>query len=176
MQNWGEQLGGMLDKYKSGGGQDASAVKSDFEQVTRNVDHGSLAAGLLSAFRSQGPGGFGPMVKTLFMHGDPHQKAGLLTTLLSTMGPGLAKDLLGRINAGPLQAAAARPDQKVTVDEGTQVSPDAVQQIATEAATRKPEVMDQVSGFAAGHPQLVKNLEGGHLASILSHVAGQGRV
>jgi hypothetical protein len=50
------------------------------------------------------------------------------------------------------------------------VTPEQVQTIATHAQTRNPSIVDEVSGFYAQHPQVVKALGGLALTIALQHI------
>ncbi|MDQ6705190.1 MAG: hypothetical protein M3Z85_04385, partial [Acidobacteriota bacterium] len=90
------------------------------------------------------------------------QQAGLLNHLLSSLGPGTLSSLAasGAMAAPPgaLSGMLSGGHTQVTPEQAQQIPPDVVQQIAAHAEKNNPSVVDQVSGFYAQHPDLVKGL------------------
>jgi hypothetical protein len=105
------------------------------------------------------------MLANLFSHSDANQRAGVINQLLTSISPetlaavpglgGLASMLRG----GPLSA-----------EQANQVSPSQVQQMADHAERQNSSVVDQVSGFYAQHPQLMKAAGGLALTIALQHM------
>jgi hypothetical protein len=92
---WTDALGEVLNKYTAASGG-AAAAPADPHQDYRNVAESSppnvLADALAHSFRSDATPSFPEMVAGLFRHSNPDQKAGLLSQLLASIGPGaLAK-------------------------------------------------------------------------------------
>ena len=56
----------------------------------------------------------------------------------------------------PVATGFATAGQSVTPQQAQDVSPEAVQTIARQAATRDPSIMDKAASFYAQHPTLVK--------------------
>jgi hypothetical protein len=159
-----EELSGVLGKYAGGGGAQASEeeVHRDFDQVTAQGAHPGLADGLAAAFRSDKTPPFAHMLGSMFGHGNPQQRAGLLNTLIEAAGGGVA----GRVLGGGLGQAG-----RLSAQDAQRISPDAARALAHEAEQRDPSVVDRVSQFSAGHPGLVKSLGTAALSLVLAHVA-----
>ena len=114
------------------------------------------------------------MVSQMFGRSDPHQQAGLLNQILSSLGPAavaaLGSGVLGRIfGSGHDAAAGAVPT--VTPDQASRLSPDDVRDIAAQAEKKNPGVIDTVGGFYAQHPDLVKGIGAMGLAVLLGKLA-----
>jgi hypothetical protein len=124
----------------------------DFQQVAKAAPPGVVASGLSHAFRSDQTPPFPQMLASLFGQSDPNQRAGLLNRLRAALDPGLA-------GSGA-----------VTPQQASQVSPDEVQQMAAQAERRNPSIVDEVSGFYAQHPQVVKAIGGMALSVALQHI------
>ncbi len=172
---WAEDLSGVLQRYAGGGAaagaQPAPDVHAHFDQVSQSAPPNVMADGLAAAFKSDRTPGFGQMLSTLFTNSNAEQKAGLLNHLLSSVGSGgLAQILAGTGLAG---LAGGKPN--ITPEQAQQVSPQAVQQMATNAQQSNPSIVDTVSGFYAQHSTLVKTLGGTALAIALTKVAERQR-
>lgn len=139
-----------------------------YDQVAPAVPQGSLAAGLGHAFKSDQTPPFEQMVSGLFGQSNPDQKAGLLNQLLASLGPAGSR-VLGSLGLGGLAGATA--GQSVTPQQAQDVSPEAVQTIARQAATRDPSIMDKAASFYAQHPTLVKAIGAGALALLMSKIS-----
>jgi hypothetical protein len=63
----------------------------------------------------------------------------------------------------------------VTPEQASQLTPQQVQEIATRAEQHDPSVLDNIGGFYAQHPQLVKTLGSAALAIALAGVANRMR-
>jgi len=168
--SWLQQIGGLLSQYAGNSpGQAPPTVHNDFQQVAQAAPPATLANSLAAAFRSDQTPPFGQMVGQLFGQSDPNQRAGLLNTLIGSVGPqalsgGGLSGLAGLLGGGQGQ---------VTPQQANQVPPQAVQQLAANAAGQNPGVVDAVSNFYAQHPTLVKTLGAGALAMLLSHMGQQ---
>jgi hypothetical protein len=170
-----DQLQNVLTQYAGGNNaapQSEREVEQHFSQVAAVAPQSSLAEGLATAFRSNQTPAFGEMLGTLFAQSSGDQKAGLLNQLMSSMPPGAVQSLLasgagGGALAGLLQSGTAN----VTPEQAQQVSPEAVQQLATHAENHDPSVVDTASQFYAQHSTLIKTLGGAAMALALSHIA-----
>jgi hypothetical protein len=170
--NWINQLGGMLEQYTGAGASQApSTVQDDFDQFAQVAPSGTLADGLSAAFRSDQTPPFGQMVGNLFGQSNGHQRAGILNTLISTLGPTLVAQLLARRGASGLAGLLTGGRRQVTPEEAQQVPPEAVEEIAAQAEKKDPSVIDTLSNFYAEHPTLVKTLGGAALAIALASIA-----
>jgi hypothetical protein len=108
------------------------------------------------------------MISHLFGQSGGTQRAGLLNTLLSTLGPTLMAQVLARRGL----PAAERLDQTmITPDVSQQIPPDAVQELAAEAERTDPSIVDRLSHFYADQPALVKTLGGMALVVAMAKVA-----
>lgn len=168
---WMEQLGGLLQRYAGANAAQAPPeVHDHFDQVAQAAPPQALAGGIASAFRSDQTPPFGQMVSQLFGQSNPQQRAGLLNTLLATAGPSLLQQFGSGTGGFP-----AIGQGQVTPEQASQMSPTTIEQIASQAGSQNPSVIDRVSGFYSQHPTLVKALGAGALAVALSHMAGGGR-
>lgn len=159
---------GILNQYR--GASAASPppnVMEDYSEVAQAAPPGHLATGLAEAFRSDETPAFGQMLGTLFSNSNSDQRAGILTTLLSSVGPGL----LASGGLGSLAGLLRGGQTSITPEQASQVSPEAVTQLAEHAQKQNPSIVDQASAFYAQHPDLVKVLGAGSLALIMSHLS-----
>ena len=116
----------------------------DFEEIARQEPPEALSDGLAHAFRAEETPSFGEMVSNLFRNSNPQQRSGLLEHLREALG--------GR---EPLDDA----------------NPRQVEEMANQAQTRSPNVVERVSRFYAQHPTLVRNLGSAALTIALSRMA-----
>jgi hypothetical protein len=142
---------------------EALAPEDQFRSAAQHAPQEVVADGLSHAFRSDQTPAFPEMVSNLFSRSDPNQRAGLLNRLLGAIGPGALAGLPGGL-AGLLGSGEVRPEQ------ASQISPKDVQEIAAQAETHNPSVVDQVSSFYSQHPQVVQALGGLALTIALQHI------
>ncbi|HEX6507209.1 MAG TPA: hypothetical protein VF221_06205, partial [Chloroflexota bacterium] len=73
----------------------------------------------------------------------------------------------------PSAPAQQLPSGRVTVtpEQAQQVEPEAVRELANQAHTNDPSIVQRASDFYAQHPQLVQGLGAAALAMIMSHVS-----
>ena len=141
---WMNQVGNLLERYAGGGAAPAPEnVNADFARVAQSAPQQNLGQGLGAAFRSDQTPPFGQMVANLFSQSNNEQKAGLLNHF----------------------------GQQMTPEQASAVSPDAVQQMAEQAKTQDPSIMDTVGHFYAQHPTLVQGLGAAALAMVMSHMS-----
>jgi hypothetical protein len=170
--DWMNKVGGILQQYsESASSQGAESrapgdVSQHFDNVSQAVPQNVLAQGLSEAFHSNQTPSFGQMVGNLFRQSDPEQKTGILNKLLAAAGPSASawlasKGLSGLVN-GPSQ---------VNPQAVTQVSPETVSELANDAQNQSPSIVDEVSGFYAQHPTLVKGLGAAALAIAMSKMS-----
>ncbi len=155
-------LMGLLQQYANPATANTGNVEQDFEQVSQAAPQSHLASGLAEAFRSNQTPPFAQMLSTLFSNSNGQQQAGILNHLLSSVGPGAASGLLGKLLGGGSQ---------VTPEQAQQVPPEAVHQLAEQAENNDPSIIEKASSFYAQHPGLVKTLGAGSLAMIMSHIS-----
>ena len=179
-------LGSLLQQY-AGGSAPPANVDEHFDQVAQAASPSDLSQGLAAAFRSDQTPPFGQMVGQLFGGANPNQRAGMLTNLIAGLAPtvlaslaarggssGGLGGLLGRLmpGAGGTPTGAA---PTVTPEQASNLSPAEVEEIATHAEKANPGIVDQMSGFYAQHPQLVKGLGAAALAIALGRMANPNR-
>jgi hypothetical protein len=174
-----DQLQNVLTQYSGGnnsGLESPQDVESHFSQVAAVAPQSSLAEGLSAAFRSNQTPAFGQMVGSLFGQSTGEQKAGLLNHLMSSMSPGVLQSLLGSGAGGGALASLLRSgNANVTPEQAEQVSPEAVQQLATTAEKHDPSIVDAASQFYAQHSTLVKTLGGMAMTLALAQIAEKQR-
>ena len=169
--NWMNELGGILQQYSGAGAAQApDTVDDDFDQTAQAVPTGALADGLSAAFRSEQTPEFGQMIGNLFGQSNGQQRAGILNTLISTLGPTIAAQLFARKGLSGLAGLLGGGQTEVTPEQADQVSPEAVQDIAAHAEKQDPSIIDMASNFYAEHPTLVKSLGGAALAIALAKI------
>lgn len=165
---WMDQIGGLLQRYA--GGEPATPprqpeeVQQHFEQAASAAPQGVLSEALSNAFRSNATPAFPDIVSNLFHNSNGQQRAGLLNSLLSGLGPGALGSLLG----GGGHAS-------VTPEQAQQISPDTVKELAQRAEQNNPSIVDRVSEFYAQHPTLVKALGAAAMWEVLRHMANRTR-
>ncbi len=151
---WMNAIGGILEKYTNADpSQDSQDVHQHFDAVSQAAPKSVLAQGLSAAFNSDQTPAFGQMVANLFNQSSPDQKAGMLSQLLASAGPGVTALLASKGLSGLLNSSG-----QVNPQAATQVSPDTVAEVASHAQRQNPSIVDTVSGFYAQHPTLVKAL------------------
>ena len=168
-----DRLGDLLKRFTDG---DAPAAEVDaaYDQVAGALPKEALADGLSHAFRSEQTPPFEHMVSGLFENSTPDQKAGFVNHLLGVLGPaGFAQAL----NAAGLGggSSAAPSGGSVTPQQAEQISPEAVQVIAQQAAAKDPSIIDKAASFYAQHPTLVKSIGVGALALLMSRISASKR-
>jgi hypothetical protein len=178
--NWMDQIGGMLQQYTGAGAQAApSGVHDDFDQFAQAAPQSAIADGLAAAFRSNDTPPFPQMLGQLFGQSNGQQRAGILNTLISAVGPTVLAQIMARHGGGGggLAGILGGSQQEVSPEAAQQVSPEAVQEIAQHAEQRDPSIIDTMSGIYAAHPQLIKTLGAAALTVALAKIASaqQGR-
>ena len=169
--NWINEIGGILQQYSGAGAAQApDTVHDDFDQTAQAAPTSVLAGGLAEAFRSDQTPAFGQMVANLFGQSSGQQRAGILNTLISTLGPTIAAQLFARKGLSGLAGLLGSGQTEVTPDQADQVSPEAVGEIASHAESQDSSIIDMFSNFYAEHPTLVKTLGGAALAIALSKI------
>ncbi len=178
-------LGSLLQQYVGGAAPTAN-VQEHFDQVAQNAPPEAVSDGLAAAFHSDSTPPFGQMVGQLFGAGDPNQRAGMLSQLIAGIGPGVLASLaaggasgglgsiLGRLMpAGAAQTPAAATPPAITPEQASKVTPAEIEQIAQHAQQQNPGIVEQMSGFYAQHPQLVKGLGAAALAIVMGRMANR---
>jgi hypothetical protein len=174
--NWMNDLGGILQQYSGAGAAQApDTVNDDFDQTAQAAPTGAIADGLSAAFRSEQTPEFGQMLAGLFGQSNGQQRAGILNTLISTLGPTIAAQLFARKGLSGLAGLLGGGQTRVTPEQAEQVPPEAVQDIATHAEKQDPSIIDMASNFYAEHPTLVKSLGSAALAIALAKIVDSNR-
>jgi hypothetical protein len=170
--DWMNQLSGILQQYSGAQASQApNTVQDDFDQLAQNAPQSAVADGLAAAFRSDQTPAFGQMVSQLFMNAGGQQRAGILNTLISALGPTIAAQLFSQGGFSGLAGILSGGRNEVTPEQAAQVSPEAVRTLAEQAETKDPSIIDQVSNFYAEHPTLVKTLGAAALTIALAKLA-----
>jgi hypothetical protein len=165
---------GDLMKRVTNGNAPAADVNDAYDQVSRAVPNGTLADGLSHAFRSDETPPFEQMISGLFNNSTPDQKAGFVNHLLGVLGPaGLAQALsaagMGHGSQGVPMGGSLTPQQ------AAQISPEAVQTLAQQAAAKDPSIVDKAASFYSQHPALVKSIGVGALALLMRQISASRR-
>jgi hypothetical protein len=127
-------------------------VSDDFDAIAREVPRHDLSDGLEEAFRSEQTPPFEQMVRQMFEHSNPDQRAGALNRF---------RDALGR---GPL-----------TPDEARDVTPHEAEALAATARNASPNIMQRMAQFYADHPRLVQTLGQAALGIAMNRMAMRRR-
>jgi hypothetical protein len=165
--DWMQQLGSMLQNYATGSA-DHRAAEQDFDHVAQHAPRDTVASGIAEAFRSNQTAPFPNMLSQLFSNSSGDQRATVLNSLVTTLGPAVIARVMskhGVSTANPVGQGPIRPD------EAEQVPPAAVEELAAEAERKDPSVMDRISHFYADQPKIVKTLGGLALAVAMAKVA-----
>jgi hypothetical protein len=163
-----DDLGSLVNKY-SAGNASSEDVHSAYDGVAHTVPQATLADGISHAFKSDQTPPFEQMVGNLFGQSNPDQKAGLLNQILGALGPNAAQAL--GASGGLAGLSGLLSGGTVTPQQAQQVSPQAVEVLAQQAAKTDPSIMDRAAGFYAQHPTLVKAIGAGALALLLSRMS-----
>lgn len=165
--DWMQQVGDVLGRYASGTG-DHSAAERDFEHVAQAAPRPAVASGIADAFRSPQTAPFPQMLSQLFGQSAPSDRAHLLNTLATTLGPALVSQVLMRRGLqGAKQDESGRIDPQVV----QQMPQEAVEDLAAEAERKDPSVIDRISHVFADQPALVKKLGGAALVIAMAKIA-----
>jgi hypothetical protein len=173
--SWLEQIDDVLQRYKGASTSPApTQVSTDFAKVATHAPSSALSSGLTEAFRSQDTPPFGQMVSELFARSSPQQRAGILDHLIPAAGPaagGWLGKLAGQFSGAAPQTPTPLGRTTVTPEQAQQVAPETVGELAHQAQTNDPSIVERASEFYAQHPQLVQGLGAAALALIMSHVS-----
>jgi hypothetical protein len=168
-----DSLGDLLNQVTKGGAP-AADVHAAYDQVAGAVPNETLAGGLSHAFKSDQTPAFEQMVSGLFDQSSPEQKAGFVNHLLGVLGPvGFAQALSAAgIGGGP---QATPSGESLTPQQAAQISPEALQALAQQAAAKDPSIIDKAASFYAQHPTLVKSIGVGALALLMRQISASRR-
>lgn len=162
------KIGGILGQYANADPSQASPdVHAHFDSVAQAVPKDALAQGISAAFNSDQTPAFGQMVANLFSQSDSGQKVGVLNQLMSMAGPGLVSKVLASNGLSGQVSSAGQP----TAEAASQLTPEIVEQLATEAHKQNPSIVASISSFYAQHPTLVKSLGATALTIVMSKMS-----
>jgi hypothetical protein len=115
------------------------------------------------------------MLANLFDKSSPEQKAGILNQVVAALGSDqVAKMLGGAGGAGGALGGLLESLQThgtVTPAQASQVSPEAVNDLAAKAAQKDPSIIDSAASFYAHHSTLVKAIGAGALTLLMRRIA-----
>lgn len=123
--DWLNQIGGMLQQYTGGAtAQPPSTVHDDFDRVTQAAPRSTVADALSAAFRSDQTPSFGQMAGQLFGRSNGQQRAGILNTLLSALGPAALSKITGSGGGGSILGnILGNGKREITPEEAEQIPP-----------------------------------------------------
>jgi hypothetical protein len=172
LMDWMNKVGSILQQYtntnpsQTTSSPPAADVNQHFDSVSQAVPQNVLAQGLSEAFSSNQTAPFGQMVGGLFSRSNPEQKSGLLSRLISALGPEAPSLLAGKGLSGLVGSSG-----EVNPQAAARVTPDTVTELAAHAQKQNPSIVDSISGFYAQHPTLVKTLGAAALAIAMSKIS-----
>jgi hypothetical protein len=169
-----DNLEGLIKQAASGNASTADA-NSAYDQVVQAAPQGSLSDAISHTFKSDQTPAFDKMVAGLFSQSSPEQKAGLLNQLLGSLGPAAAQALASAGGMAALTNLLKGGSGTVTPQQAEQVSPQAVEVLAQNAARKDPSIMDKAAGFYAQHPDLVKGIGVAALGFLMSRISAGRR-
>ena len=149
-------------------------MHAHFDQVAEAAPSSALAEGLSAAFKSDQTPAFGQMLSTMFNSSSGEQKAGIINQIMSSVPPGTLTSLLSGAGLASILGGGTGTPQ-ITPEQAQKISPEAVQQLATQAHKADPSIVDSVSTFYAQHTTLIKTLGGTALTIALAKVAEKQR-
>ncbi len=185
---WTDQISGLMQQYGGANpNQPSDTVEDDFDQFTQAAPPQMVQQGLAEAFRSDQTPPFGNMVTQLFNNSNNQQRAGILNTLIAAAGPMVMQQVLSRMGGGQSTGSSSGGglssligllgggggQTQITPEQAARIPPEAVQEIAREAESQDPSVIDRISGFYSEHPTLVKTLGAAALTIALMKIAQQ---
>ena len=167
------EVGNLLQQIlRAGAGPVPTPAQDQFHQVALSAAPDALSRGLAAAFNSDQTPAFGEMVAHMFGQANPEQKTGIVNRLLAGIGPAAIavlsqvglKGIVGQGNAAP---------PNLSTEQAGQLSTGQVRQIATQAQSANPGIVESMSNFYAQHPVLVKSLGAAALAIILGKIGNR---
>ena len=167
---WTDAICDIFNRYTAAAGGAASAPENpheDYRNIAQSSSPRVMADALSHTFRSDQTPSFPEMVSSLFGSSNPDQKAGLLSQLLASLGPGALASLPQLKNL--LEGSGGSPG--ITPSQASQITPEQVQQAATHAEQNNPTIIDRVSSFYAQHPDAVKGLGAAAITVAIQQIA-----
>ena len=172
--DWINQISGMLQQYQGARpDQTPDTVDDDFDNFAQAAPPSAIADGLSAAFRADQTPPFAQMLGGLFRQSDAPQRASILNTLISALGPTIVSQILNRSggSGSGLAGILGSGQPEVTPEQAAQIPPEAVEQVAQQAEQKDPSVVDMISNVYAQHPTLIKTLGGAALTIALAKIA-----
>ena len=171
---WINQISGLLQQYQGAQArQTPDNVEDDFDQLAQAAPQPAIADGLAEAFRSDQTPPFGQMLAQLFSQSNAPQRAGIINTLIATLGPTVMSQLLMRAGGSGLAGVLGSGQTEVTPEQAAQIDPQTVGQVAEEAEKQNPSIIDSISDIYAQQPALIKTLGGAALTIALAKIASR---
>jgi hypothetical protein len=167
---WMDAINDIIKRYSGAAGGTASAPADpheDYRNIAETAPTQVMADALAHTFRSDQTPSFPEMVSSLFRQSNPDQRAGLLNQLIGAISPAALASIPGLKELAGSSGGA----QSVTSQNASQISAEQVQQAAAHAQRENPSIIDQVSGFYAQHPNVVKALGGAAISIAIQHIA-----
>ncbi len=137
-------LGSLLQPYIGGGtAPTRQRTEAHFDQAAQNAPADVLSNALSAMLHADQTPAFGQMAGQMFGQANPNQRAGMLNSMIASMGPAVPASLLNKGGSGGgaagglgsllgrLTGSGATPT--ITPDQASQLTPDQVQVIATHA-------------------------------------------
>jgi len=165
--SWLNKISELAERYAANAAQGGETTHEDFQRVAQSAPQDVVSNGIAHMFRSDETPAFADMVSSIFGQSNQTQKAGLLSELLSSLGPGVLGGLPGLGGLAGKPGGAAGSDPEVLAN---QLSPEQVQQIAAHAQVHDPSIIDRVSRFSAEHPGVLKAVGSMALGVALKHM------
>lgn len=167
--SFNDQIGSILDQYKSGAGNpaDPAQARDHYDEISRTVPPNVLASSIGPALGDLDSAHLEQRITQSAAAMTPDQRGTMLQSLLTGLASGGAANLpsvLARIGASP--SIATNPQQATPEDIG---------KVATYAKENQPDIFHRAMGFYAEHPTLVKVLGTLAIASIARNLAGGRR-
>ncbi len=131
-------------------------AQNHFGKALEHAPTDVLGQGLSAAFGHSQTPAIGDMVGQLFGQSNGQQQAGMLNSLMGSMGPALLATLAGGVLSKMMQPGQT----EITPEQAQKLDPKQVQQIVDEAHAKDPSVADHLGGFYANHKGLINTLGG----------------
>jgi hypothetical protein len=170
--DWLSQVTDIMDRYGSGDPNNVpGSVDADFDRFSRIAPSSSVSEGLAEAFRSRQTPPFASMLSQLFGRSPSNQKTNVLNTLIATLGPALVSQLLAKHGANRAAQELQASGTTISPEVVEQIPANSIEEVAAEAETRDPSIVDRISKFYAEQPALIKTLGGLALTVAMAKVA-----
>lgn len=164
---WTDLVADVLKQY--GGDASGGDADADFDRVAQHAPQGNMEQAILGALHSDSTPDIGSIVSKLFASAGGEQKADILNTLLTTVGPAIMQEVLRHLNLQDMAGMFA--SGPVSAAQAEQVPPAVAGRLAYHAHEQNPAVMSALSGFLSSNPALLKSLGGGALSAVMNQLA-----